>query len=62
MTTTSKFKTLFKEEQKMSKEQQMTQKELNRLLKKLNQKKMPSMMYQAGEAKKPKRGVEVNPW
>jgi len=46
----------------MSKQQQMTQKELNRLLKKLNQKKLPSMMYQAGAPKKPKRDEEVNPW
>lgn len=44
------------------KEQAMTQKEVEGLLKQLGQKKMPAMMYQATDPKKGESGEEVNPW
>ena len=40
----------------------MTQKELRRLMKKMGNKKMPTLMYRAVSGKKAKRGEDVNPW
>ncbi len=46
---------------KMTQEEKLTQKELKRLMKKLNDKKMPTMMYQASPENRGDRD-DKNPW
>ncbi len=45
----------------MSKEEKLKQAELKRLLKKMGQKKTPTMMYQMGGGK-PKERKDIRPW
>jgi len=40
----------------------MNKKELRRLMKKMGNRKMPTLMYRAGSGKKAKRSKDVNPW
>ena len=44
----------------MSAKEKLTKKELKRLMKKLSEKKMPTMMYQAKPSKERKN--DTNPW
>jgi Ca-activated chloride channel family protein len=46
----------------MSKEEKLKAQELKRLLKKMGQKKTPTMIYQMGSPKKGPRRDDVNPW
>jgi len=45
----------------MTPKEKLTQKELKRLMKKLNDKKMPTMMYQTSPKKRKERD-NANPW
>ena len=47
---------------KLDRKKAMNQKELRKLMKKMGNKKMPTLMYQATEGKKAKRSKDVNPW
>jgi len=46
----------------MSKEEKLKAQELKRLLKKMGQKKTPTMIYQMGNSKKAKRSEDAKPW
>ena len=46
----------------MSKEDIAKQKELRRLMRKLKEDKMPTMMYKIGEPKDAQRREDENPW
>jgi Ca-activated chloride channel family protein len=46
----------------MSKEEKLKAQELKRLLKKMGQKKTPTMIYQMGSPNKGPRRDDVNPW
>ena len=46
----------------MNKEDKLKAQELKRLMKKMGQKKTPTMMYQMGNEKKQKREGDIKPW
>ena len=46
----------------MSKEDKLKEQELKRLMKKMQQGKTPTMMYQMGEDKKGQRSEDAKPW
>lgn len=46
----------------MSKEDKLKEQELKRLMKKMQKGKTPTMMYQMGKNKQPRKDNNVKPW